>query len=102
MNNRENATEGGPKDHLLLFPPWMDFLQNMVGVLSPNSVSELCFGECPKNRIVHSPDGEPGLNYLCPGFKKFYRHTLPWFDFMAKELAADRAVSNVKNWRFEK
>lgn len=60
---------------------------------------KLCYGECPKNRIIQSPDGEPGLNYLCAGFKKFYRHTKPWFDFMANELRHNRAVSNVKNWR---
>jgi uncharacterized protein len=46
---------------------------------------DICTGECPKNRIIHSPDGEPGLNYLCAGFKKFYRHVEPYFDFMANE-----------------
>jgi uncharacterized protein len=35
---------------------------------------KLCWGECPKNRIVRAPDGEPGLNYLCPGLKRFYAH----------------------------
>ena len=36
-----------------------------------------CWGECPKNRLIQTPDGEPGLNYLCAGLKKFYKHTLP-------------------------
>jgi uncharacterized protein len=35
-------------------------------------VLELCWGECPKNRFVKTPSGEPGLNYLCPGLKRFY------------------------------
>jgi uncharacterized protein len=34
----------------------------------------LCWGECPKNRLVRTPSGEVGLNYLCPGLKKFYAH----------------------------
>ncbi len=34
----------------------------------------LCWGECPKNRLVRAPDGELGLNYLCPGMKQFYGH----------------------------
>jgi uncharacterized protein len=25
----------------------------------------LCHGECPKNRFLRAPNGEPGLNYLC-------------------------------------
>ncbi|MFA0440907.1 anaerobic sulfatase maturase [Vibrio sp. 10N.222.51.C12] len=35
-----------------------------------------CQGECPKNRILSSPDGEPGLNYLCVGQKMFYKRVL--------------------------
>ncbi len=59
---------------------------------------DLCTGECPKNRIINTPNGEPGLNYLCAGFKKFYKHTEPYFGFMANELMNNRSPANVKKW----
>ncbi len=42
-----------------------------------------CWGECPKNRLIKTPDGEPGLNYLCAGLKRFYKHALPEIDQIA-------------------
>ena len=43
-----------------------------------------CRGGCPKHRFAKSPDGEPGLNYLCPGFKRFYHHVDPYMKHMVK------------------
>lgn len=46
----------------------------------------LCWGECPKNRIVRAPDGEEGLNYLCPGFRHFYASVTPTLEKIAAML----------------
>ena len=39
-----------------------------------------CWGECPRNRFVRTSDGQPGLNYLCPGLKRFFEHAVPTVD----------------------
>jgi len=46
-------------------------------------VLSMCNGECPKNRIIKSPDGEPGLNYLCTGYKYFFNHCRPFVEAIA-------------------
>jgi len=42
-----------------------------------------CHGECPKNRFIRTPDGEPGLNYLCAAYKRFFTHANPGLRGMA-------------------
>ncbi len=54
-----------------------------------------CHGECPKNRFLQSASGESGLNYLCKGYYRFFKHVAPYMDFMKKELMAQRAPANI-------
>ena len=61
-----------------------------------------CNGECPKNRIIQTPTGESGLNYLCSGFRLFFAHVAPYMDFMAEELANKRTPANVMKWAKER
>ncbi len=46
-------------------------------------VLALCRGGCPKDRFVSSPDGEPGHNHLCGGYRQFLTHALPVLSRMA-------------------
>jgi uncharacterized protein len=55
----------------------------------------VCNGGCPRNRYIQTPDGEPGLNYLCQGYRAFFNHIDKPMRFMAGELRAGRAPANI-------
>lgn len=54
-----------------------------------------CNGGCPKDRFLTTADGEPGLNYLCKGYQRFFEHVAPYMDFMKNELMHQRPPANV-------
>jgi uncharacterized protein len=54
-----------------------------------------CHGECPKNRVLTTPDGEPGLNWLCEGLKAFFKHTERPMKIMADLLRRGRTAPEV-------
>ncbi len=54
-----------------------------------------CHGGCPKNRFTETPDGEPGLNYLCPSYKLFFKHVAKPMGIMANLLRQQRAPAEI-------
>ncbi len=54
-----------------------------------------CNGECPKNRFTLTPDGDPGLNYLCAGYKSFFTHIDGLMQIMADLLRRGRYADEV-------
>jgi len=56
-----------------------------------------CHGGCPKNRFRKTPSGEPGLNYLCRGYKRFFKHVDPHMKRMAHLLRQGKPASDVMN-----
>ena len=54
-----------------------------------------CHGGCPKDRFASTPDGEPGLNYLCPSFKTFFHHVDAPMRAMGELLRQGRAPAAI-------
>jgi uncharacterized protein len=54
-----------------------------------------CNGGCPKHRTELTPEGEPGLNYLCAGYKQFFKHIDPAMREMAQLYKAGRPPADI-------
>ena len=60
-----------------------------------------CNGECPKHRFTKTPDGEYGLNYLCPAYKIFFHHIDPYMKTMSQLLKTNQVsfADHEEFWR---
>ncbi|MCM1029171.1 MAG: anaerobic sulfatase-maturation protein [Pseudoflavonifractor sp.] len=54
-----------------------------------------CNGECPKNRFAVTATGEPGLNFLCEGYRAFFSHVAPYMDWMKEALERKEAPAGI-------
>ena len=54
-----------------------------------------CHGECPRNRFIHTANGEPGLNYLCEGYRQYFSHVAPYMDVMKRLLGEKRPPAEI-------
>lgn len=54
-----------------------------------------CNGGCPKHRFLQTADGEPGLNYLCAGYRRFFNAANPYLRVMAGLLQRGRAPAEI-------
>ena len=65
----------------------------------------ICNGGCPKNRFIGTPDGDPNLNYLCEGYRLFFRHVDGPMRIMAHLLRSGRSpalIMEVQNRKDER
>ena len=68
-----NITET-PMAELVASPQQREFGQAKLDTLPRYcldcDVRFACHGACPKDRFIRTPDGEPGLNYLCAATRR--------------------------------
>jgi uncharacterized protein len=54
-----------------------------------------CRGECPKHRFMTTPDGEPGLNYLCAGYRDYFAHISPYLKWLSQTIRRGEPASSI-------
>jgi len=89
----------GSLDDLLRTPEQQHFGQAKKSAL-PRQCRDcedlpLCHGGCPKHRFLTTRDGEGGLNHLCQGYRRIYRHTRPAIARMAELVRQGRPAVGI-------
>jgi uncharacterized protein len=74
-----------------------DKLETLPGYCQECELNFSCYGGCPKDRFIKTPDGEPGLNYLCTGYKAFFKHIAQPMKMMAELLRKHQNPDNIMN-----
>jgi uncharacterized protein len=54
-----------------------------------------CRGGCPKDRFPSTRGGDPGPNYLCAGYRRFYEHARPYVERMSSLARSGRATTAI-------
>ena len=90
-----------PMIELVATPKQIKFGQDKLDTLPQYcldcEVRFVCHGGCPKNRFSETPDGEAGLNYLCPSYRAFFNHIDRPMQIMAGLLRQNRAPAEIVN-----
>ena len=58
----------------------------------------VCHGGCPKHRFAVSPNGHPGHNYLCAGYKHFFKHITPYMNVWQQLMESGYPPSSIMQW----
>ena len=66
---------------------------SLPGYCKNCEVRAMCNGECPKNRFILTPENEPGLNYLCCGYKYFFNHCRPFIEAISTAWKNQGAIN---------
>jgi uncharacterized protein len=97
-----NITEGRTLLQLVDSPQQLAFgrakLDTLPAYCQSCDVRFACNGGCPKDRFLTTPDGEPGLHYLCEGYQRFFRHVDEPMRVMASLLRRGADATGVRDW----
>ncbi len=97
-----NIAEGRTLLELAVSPQQTSFGQAKLDTLPEYckrcDVRFACNGGCPKDRFLTTPDGEPGLHYLCAGYQRFFRHVDEPMRVMADLVGRGEDAAGIRDW----